>query len=710
MPNRTISEHSWQLFFAGLRAIHSGVAVGLMTLACASFAQPVPETRAANVVHDRVAAEYDIGRNADQAKGFIASQQADGRWADINYADKGRSIWKPLQHLDRLLSISLSCKALVPAASERPACRETLERGVRRWVSDPPESDNWWNNSIGAPLKLARILVLAGDYLEPQTSKAAAALLDDGRSTLSMSATGQNLMWFAELQLVRGVVERTPALIAAAAKRVQSTLDIGQGEGWQADFSFHQHGSQLYNGGYGLLLVSDVTRVAGWLQDTPWALEPAKTAFLADAVLDGTRWMTAGPCWIDYSSRGREFTRQGSGCAPSPLAPAARRLAQLAPARATELEAFAQSQSSADAPGRFAPFGVRAFWRSDYIVQRSAGGYASVKVASQRTVGTESMNGENLAGFWMPFGTTWFASEQKLPPVPALMDWSRLPGVTAGDEVPAIQGKVQPGNRFGGVLSDQGLGLAAFQQDAAGITAKKSWFMVGDAVIALGAGIRGGKGPVHTAIDQAQLQTKVVLDDGVVTEPGRDIQGKSLLWHADVGYVLMEPARVRITIDKRTRQRKSINTAVRDETFTGSMLTLSIQHEAKGAGYAYAVLPGATVEQVRRWQASGAWRIAANSEIVQAVVDGRQDHVLAVFHRAGQLIISDDLALRVGGPVLLSLSRTDGNRWEVSAADPLHAANQVRLELHSGRKSLSRIITFARGADAGRASPRQRLS
>lgn len=685
-------------------------ALGLGLLASAAAAAAPADNAALSLLRERLAAEYQLPRQDGQAEKWIASLQPEGRWPDIDYADKNVSQWKPLQHLDRLLSILGPCTAPDLSDTGRQACGEILERGVKRWVMDPPQSNNWWNNSIGAPLKLARILVLGGDYLKPATRKAAASLLDDGRPKADNLTTGQNLVWFAELQMVKGIVNERPQLVAEASRRIQSTLDESQAEGWQADHSFHQHGPQLYNGGYGLLLVLDAAKVATWLKGTPWAFGEARLLALADHLLEGTRWMTAGPCWTDYSARGREFTRLGNDCGKSALQPALARLSQLVPSRAAELEAFARAQASPESADRFAPAGVRAFWRSDFLVQRSPAGYASVKVASQRTIGTESMNGENLAGYWLPFGTTWYLNAGRQAVTPALLDWSRLPGVTAGDAVPALNSTLKAGNAFAGVLADQGLGLAAFQQNAAGIVARKAWFMVGPAVIALGAGIRG-PAALHTGIDQAQVQSDVRLDGQPVEDRRRLIQGEPTLWHAGTGYVVLAPSRVLLTVDERKRQRSSINTAVRDEAFSARMFALSLEHEGPVGSHAYAVLPGASEEQTRQWRQAAAWRVASNTEAVQAVHDASGRRLLAVFHLAGVLKLDGGLTVRVDRPVLLSLSREGAGSWSVTGADPLQSSRQVQVELSlPGGRSLSRIIEFPQGSEAGRASARQPLS
>src|SRR5690348_17434716 len=47
-------------------------------------------------------------------------------------------------------------------------------------------------------------------------------------------------------------------------------LRITDSDGIQADYSFHQHGAQLYSGGYGLGFANDVGRFIALAWGTPW--------------------------------------------------------------------------------------------------------------------------------------------------------------------------------------------------------------------------------------------------------------------------------------------------------------------------------------------------------------------------------------------------------------------------------------------------------
>ena len=54
-----------------------------------------------------------------------------------------------------------------------------------------------------------------------------------------------------------------------ASKSIQEELNVSEGEGIQSDWSYHQHGSQLQFGNYGLSYLEDMLRWYQILNKTP---------------------------------------------------------------------------------------------------------------------------------------------------------------------------------------------------------------------------------------------------------------------------------------------------------------------------------------------------------------------------------------------------------------------------------------------------------
>ena len=57
--------------------------------------------------------------------------------------------------------------------------------------------------------------------------------------------------------------------------------------------------------------------------------------------------------------------------------------------------------------------GHKHFWQSDYTIHRRPSWMASIKMASDRIIGTEMMNGDNMKGYYMADGATYIYKDGK---------------------------------------------------------------------------------------------------------------------------------------------------------------------------------------------------------------------------------------------------------------------------------------------------------
>lgn len=129
-------------------------------------------------------------------------------------------------------------------------------------------------------------------------------------------------------------------------------------------------------------------------------------------------------------------------------------------------------------------------------------------MASDRIIGTEMMNGDNMKGYYMADGATYIYKDGKeyLDIFP-LWDWRKLPGVTAFEDnapMPLIK-SYQPRNKgtFVGAVSDEKQGMTVMELDRAGVKAHKAWVCTDDFILCLGAGIQADSNlVVTTSIEQ----------------------------------------------------------------------------------------------------------------------------------------------------------------------------------------------------------------
>ena len=309
--------------------------------------------------------------------------------------------------------------------------------------------------------------------------------------------------------------------------------------------SFLQHGPQLYTGSYGLEYIRGAIRVLALGQGTGLALSPEKRDLLLSLLLDGLHWMVHGPM-IDPGAQGRNFSRTGAGRGGKTVAGFCRDLLALEVPRAEELAEFAKSLS-----------GNRYFWRGELMVHRRPGWYLSTKMASVRTVGTESGNGEGLKQYHLADGACIVLRRgDEYDGVQPVWNWRRVPGTTceqAQKPLPLINwGRGARGaTEFVGGASDGEHGVAVMHLDKAGVQAWKAWFYLGDEAVCLGAGIRAkGEHAVVTTLNQC-----------LAHKPMK--RGEAWVHHDGVGTVVLDgtwDARV----DTQRGSWKSINRGLSD--------------------------------------------------------------------------------------------------------------------------------------------------
>ncbi len=231
----------------------------------------------------------------------MKSQKDDGSWADVNYADR-HAAWSPAKHIDRVKQMAAAYAKKGNPFYHSPKMLAGVERGLKFWYDTKPKCDNWWSNDIGQQLQLERILVLLEHDLPPDQLQTGLTYFKD--LSKPSTATGENLVWFAGEYLTHGLLAKNEAEIQGAVKVIEVTIVITYKEGIQVDYSFHQHGSQLYNGGYGYGLLEDSSMYAAYAEGTRFAFAKDKVDLLSKYCLDGCRWMMRGPMF-DYGANGR---------------------------------------------------------------------------------------------------------------------------------------------------------------------------------------------------------------------------------------------------------------------------------------------------------------------------------------------------------------------------------------------------------------------
>jgi chondroitin AC lyase len=573
----------------------------------------------------------------------------------------------------------------------------TLERivtSLRFWLAADPRNVNWWHNEIGVPRAVGVILTILGDDAPDDVRAKGVALM---RRANWARQTGANLLDETWIQVMRGCVERDPAVVDEAFVRTWQELRIvGPGEeGIMPDGGFHQHGPLLYNQSYGGVLLGAALKFFAATEGTAYRAPDSAFDALATFTLDGNRWMRRGDVW-DWSACGRAITRPGAtrdgfasmlaalaGRATGPRAETIRSVAKLA----------------ADDPS---PFGNKYFWRSDFLAHRRPGFHASVRMYSTRTANTDILtNGENKLSHHIADGATCVMIDgREYLDIYPVWDWERIPGTTAEQGGPMPVNKIR---RFGasdvaGGVSDGDVGCAAMDLVFDALRAKKAWFCFDDAIVCLGTDVRDeGTREVVTTLNQCLLDGPVYVDGQEAAPGDATRRAARWAWHAGIGYASLDASAgfdVRAGPQRGAWSRIGVGP---DAPIERGVFLASWSHGAAPAGgtYAYAILPGATRE--RTASAADGVRIVANTGALQAVV---RDGVLqAIFRAPGEASLGD-ARVRVDRPCALML-RTDRDGHRLSVASLTNASGAVRVELATGANRREVDIDLPGGPDAG---------
>ena len=221
---------------------------------------------------------------------LLQQVQADGSLVQMNYhQEKIRgSAWAPAQHLSVMQKLA-------------PAHPDVAAKMLDFWIRTDGTSENWWWPQIGIPAAVCRTMLML-DRKAGTADLKVRAILDRSE----MGRTGQNKVWLAGIHLMKGLLYDDPAMVAAGRDAILSEICISEEEGLQPDWSFHQHGTQLQFGNYGLSWFGDMAFWGTALAGTAYAFPPEKLALITKYYENGLRWTLYNGV-MDISACGRQI-------------------------------------------------------------------------------------------------------------------------------------------------------------------------------------------------------------------------------------------------------------------------------------------------------------------------------------------------------------------------------------------------------------------
>ena len=621
--------------------------------------------------------------------------RSDGSWIDIDYTGTPAGYWGPWDHTRRLIVLAKAYRTPGQGLYRNATLRAQIDAALAYTktfygISILP-TGNWWFWTIGIPIDLGPTLVLMQGEVDPQTHddlvRAMAFRIGTsptGRGLVGPIPTGENLVWSSFTHLCLGLLRNDTAMLAAVRDAMNNVTKPASGEGIKRDRSFHQHGAQLYTGGYGGSFANDVARYALITGGTSYGLQPDSLASFSDYVADGIAWTLYGN-YFDVSVISREVARETTsgfnGIAAllqasqfdSPRkaeirAAAAKMLISWTGAIPSELAALAAKLEAARAPSAW-PNGHRHYFASDYTVHRRDGWFASIKMFSTRTKSGEDTNNENIKGsrqsdgrfYLVQRGDEYFGRD-----IWPAFDWTRLPGTTVEQKADTASDVYGYGTRtFAGGTGDGRNGVSAMELAplASVLTARKSWFFFDDAIVFLTNSITSpSTNRVETIVNQwplvnpsAQLTRR---DDWALLE--------------GVGYWFPTPVDLKTSRETRSGTWAALGGSSNTTMHSKPIVTMWLDHGTSPVNESaeYVIVPNMTTTSMAAWAASRPLSILANNDIASAVRDNRTDALGITFWRAGSVDGFQSSAAAVVFATMIA-----PNLMRIDVADPNANAN-----------------------------------
>lgn len=545
-----------------------------------------------------------------------------------------------------------------------------------------PEIGNWWHWELGIPKAVNDILILMnGDIPKEKVEKYLGAtkfFQPDARysgagATASYSSTpdkrvstGGNRTDTAMISFLRGVLLEDKVEVKNALEAVTEVGEYAtKGDGFYKDGSFIQHNNVAYNGTYASVLFNGLGGILYLVKDTEFEVKSKKLDNIYEAILNGYGYLFINGGMNDSVS-GRAISRNKTSDL-SRGRDVINSLAMLSEGASDEYRVRLQeliktnifsnnSFNILEMSGNRTILGIlrdivedesiktrnivgnKMFHSMDRAISKNKnGGAVALSMHSSRIANFETMNGENLRGWFTGDGMTYIygndssAYTEFWPTV----DMYHLPGVTnslkvRGDRSGERRGITTPKAWVGGVNNGEifiGMDMLSWNK---ALKVKKSYLFTEDGVVAVyGDSLSANEGEIHTTIDNRILKNgKLIVNGKEITESTVIENPKDLTIifvenypEETIGYRIIDAPKVEIRFEERKGDWKSIG-GTDSKEIVKKYVTIYINHgkNPKDQKFSYLIFPMFKEEEVKNYNLNSL-KLVQNDEKIHAVED-----------------------------------------------------------------------------------------
>jgi hyaluronate lyase len=350
------------------------------------------------------------------------------------------------------------------------------------------------------------------------------------------------------------------------------------------------------------------------------------------------------------------------------------------------------------------------FPNMDRVVHHGSGFAFGISMFSSRITNFESMNNENLNGWYTSSGMTYLYNddlEQYTDDFWPTVNPYRLPGTTV-DTILKNPGKdmrkLSKKDWVGGtsILGLYGATGMEMQDVETTLTARKSWFNFDDEIVALGSGINSTDNrTIETTIENRKLNvsgSNALIVNGVEKTTNLDwseninevswvnLQGN--IEGSDIGYYFPNSASIKALREKRTGNWSKIGTTNNLPDTTKNYFTMWFDHGQNpvNATYEYVILPNKTSIETAAYVNAPDISIIKNTNEVHAVKENKLNILAANFWTDSEQS-ADYITVNKKASVMLQITE---EYLELSVSDPT-MINNGTIEISLDQFNLSLI-------------------
>lgn len=599
--------------------------------------------------------------------------------------------------------------------------------------------DNWWDWVIGTPMVLNNLLTLMYDDLSNEKLEKAIEAMNFFAPDVAYdgASTGANKVWQCKNMILRGILGQNPEQITMGVDGLECEFTyVTTKDGFYRDGSFVQHQWHPYTGGYGRSLLRELVNIMTIVAGSQWEVPEKNVQMIYEWIHNSFVPIIYRGALMDMV-RGRESSRTDSDrTAGHGLLVTLIQLSEIAPEEEKRyLQSFVKANIMEDTYRDFihdVPSYLLATTRNilsdqsivameprslnkifpamDRVVHIQPGFAFGISMSSSRIENYETINGENLKGWHMGDGMTYLYdndlrqySDSFWPTVNAY----RLAGTTEdtryreaktlpfGEGLLYADGYKSPQNWVGGSSICGKYGMAGMWFDAqdCSLEAKKSWLMVGDEIVALGAGINSSDNrTIETTVENRKINdgsvhrlyscgNEILKSDGELTLNNCDwVHFESVNEKSSIGYYFPNEPVLHIQKELQTGTWFEINQIYQlKDPINRSYFTLWFDHGKNPLNdtYAYVLLPGKNRTETEDYAKSPNSVILMNTPKVQAV-QNKEEKVTGInFWEASEDYVED---ISVDAPASVIMKETN-EELIIGISDPTQSNKSISVEI-----------------------------